>query len=130
MERVSLHFALRHGPISVGEIADAFCGEGATQTWFGQFAQCTAPANDTTEKRARDFVAFCKEWHARLDAGEDVDASEFDLFFGDLLESGLWAVQSPDGAVTAIDTPVFYADEITWRPLAKAKRSGEPGTTS
>jgi hypothetical protein len=106
---------LRYGEIILGDILDAYCGEFATQTWFGEFFPCLT-GGSTPERQLRDLIAFCKEWHVRLDAGEDVDAAEFDRF-ADLLKSRLWNTESPDGTVDAIDAPVFYDNHITWRRL-------------
>jgi hypothetical protein len=95
------------------ELADALEGAGCGDTTI---------LNDPTMRRLQDFIAFCEGWHARLDSGEDVDASEFDRF-SDVLTSGLWATEARDGTIRAVhEAPVFYDSEVTWND-----RPGEAG---
>jgi hypothetical protein len=114
---------LRYGTIVVGQISGPFCHQ---NTWFGLFQASTDAPSDTTERRLRDYIAFCEEWQARLDSGEDVDASDFDRF-GDVLTSGLWRTESPGGTLRAIlEAPVFHDGEVTWTYLPGEPGAGEP----
>jgi hypothetical protein len=103
---------LRYGPVSVGNITDAFLDQG---TWSGSFRPSIGDSDDPSVERVRQFIGFCKRWHDRLASGEDVDASEFDRF-ADPLTSGLWETEGQDGISSVVDqAPVFSGDEISWR---------------
>jgi hypothetical protein len=102
---------LRYGSVNVGDIGDAFCHQG---TWFGTFQRKISGKCGPVEQRLCDFITFCEEWHARLRAGGVPDALEFDKF-SDLLGSGLWQIEAPDGSLTPIEeAPVFAEGEVSW----------------
>src|SRR5262245_25895225 len=107
-----MNLQLRYGSLLVGEIEDAFWSEG---TGYGVFRLASGVANDPALRRVREFIAFCEEWHSRLDAEPPPDAAEFDAF-RDVWDSGTWNTVSPDGAVCPIGEPVILEDSVTWRP--------------
>ena len=95
----------------IGTIDGAFVSDG---TWFGDFHPASDDRSDDRLVRLREFIEFCREWHARL-ATDDADASEFDRF-ADLISSGLWHVRMADGSDQKIfEAPVFIGNEISWR---------------
>jgi len=82
--------------------------------WYGTFQ----PAAEMPP-RLRDFIAFCKEWHQRLDAGRPHNAAEFDAW-RDIHGSGEWQTVASDGTVKWITGPVFWPDgTIVWREAKK-----------
>jgi hypothetical protein len=100
--------------VVVGEITDAFEHQG---TQFGNFL-CSLPADgDRTAKRLRAFIEFCKDWFERSGSEAGADASEFDQY-RDVVSSGKWSVQKPDGDLSKIeDAPIFQDGlngEISW----------------
>jgi hypothetical protein len=103
---------LLYGEVVVGTIDGAFVSDGS---WFGDFLQEPVIDGDRVIIRVAEFIEFCKEWHERLAAGADADASEFEQF-ADLLSSGSWHMRAIDGSDRAIvEAPVFIGNEITWR---------------
>jgi hypothetical protein len=111
---------LRFREVVVGEILDPYFSD---NTGYGRF-RASPPGGGETERRIRGFIAFSKDWHARLKAGANPDASEFDAFL-DLVESGLWHTASPDGTVRRIKCPLIVEAEITWRPATEPTASQE-----
>src|SRR4051794_22037052 len=103
---------LYFGPVLVGVVIDVIEHQG---TWFGMLAPALAAERDPTERRVREFIAFCEDWNARCAADLDVNASEFDRF-SDLFTSGLWRTQAPDGTVSTIGgAPNFLGGgKISW----------------
>jgi hypothetical protein len=83
--------------------------------WIGQFHQVAAAQDGPLARRLCDFIAFCQEWHIRLQAGATCDASEFEQF-SDLRSSGLWLIRNANGTAAQIEkAPVFINGEISWR---------------
>jgi len=111
-----LTFAFRYAELDIGNIKGAFCGEEATGTWFGRFSPSTHDSHDADEKRVRDFISFCRDWHRRQDEPEPPNAAEFDDF-KDIVDSDKWNIEMPDRTTKTIGCPVFYGDEVTWKSV-------------
>lgn len=103
---------MRCGDVVVGEILDPFISDG---TGHGRFRLQVASGHDPATRRVLEFIAFCEAWHARLKAGADPDASEFDTY-RDVWESSSWHTVASDGSISRIEEPVFVEGEVTWRP--------------
>ena len=111
---------LQYGGIAVGDLTVVFMSDG---TWYGDFRQTLTSPSNPIEQRILEYITFCKDWNVRSYAEDDVDASEFDRF-SDLLSSGLWRTQAPDGTVGGIShAPIFRGDEVSWVYLPS--KSGE-----
>jgi hypothetical protein len=106
---------LRYGPHVVGEVTEPFCSD---DTWFGGFTLVAYPAVSAIPARLCEFVEFSRSWHARIKSGLEPEGSEFDRF-KDLLSSGLWRVELPNGDAQEIaEAPVFVEDEVSWRAVS------------
>lgn len=85
-------------------------------TWYAVLD--TQPSADDlgAQGRVAQYVAFCVDWHVRLEAGESPDAEEFDRY-RDVTRAGAWAARGPSGVSRAIENaPVFTpGGEVTWR---------------
>jgi hypothetical protein len=111
---------LQYADIAVGDLTEVFVSDA---TWYGDFRQTLTSPSNAKEQRILEYIAFCKDWDARSYAEADADASEFDQF-SDLLSSGLWRTQSPDGTIGEIShAPIFRKEEISWVYLPS--KSGE-----
>jgi len=107
-----MNLQLFYDNLLVGDIAAPLLHQG---TWFGDFRQVVATQDSTLAQRVCDFIAFCREWHARLATQASCEASEFDQF-SDLVRSGLWFTRDADGVAARIEeAPVFTDGEISWR---------------
>jgi hypothetical protein len=103
---------LRYGDVVVGEISEPFLSD---DTGYGRFHPRPVSAHDPLGRRVREFITFCEGWHARLKAGADPDASEFDAY-REVWDSSSWHTVASDGSVNRIGGPVFVGGEVTWRP--------------
>ena len=108
---------LRLGPDVVGTAEGAFCSD---STWYGVFR----PAPDMPP-RVREFIAFCEEWHERLQTDRPCGAAEFDSW-ADIHALPEWRACGPDGRARLVEGPVFIAGEVTWRGQPDA----DPGATT
>lgn len=99
---------LSFGPAQIGFIRDWFISDG---TGFGQFDE-TGRLTPGTEQ-VWQFIDSCKEWHDRLNAGDDCDAQEFEKY-RDVYGSQDWIARGHDGTSFRINQPVFDESEITW----------------
>jgi hypothetical protein len=101
---------LYYGPLLVGDLTEVFEHQG---TWFGTFRPAFSAPRGLLDGRICEFIAFCEEFNARAEAGQDHDAAEFDSF-DDLLSSGLWRVIAPGGTVSEIkDAPNWLGGGTT-----------------
>ena len=116
----SSDLTLRYGTIVVGQIRNALCDQ---RTWFGDFEQLLDPAESPLARRLIAYIAFCREWHERLDADPQggPDAAEFDQY-SDVVYSGLWTTDAHDGThASVIHAPVFSGEmDVTWRSSTNA----------
>ena len=95
----------------VGELRNAFFSDA---TWFGTVV-VTLDEDSPLAQRIRSFIAFCIDWHNRVDS--EPDADEFNDF-ADVVYECRWAAVADDGTQHPMDAaPAFFADgEVTWRP--------------
>lgn len=97
---------------AVGRIADISSSE---NTYFGAFEES---AGARCPARVTEFIAFCRDWHTRMEDNphDPPSASEFDSY-GDLLTTGRWSVRcSQKRAWRLVGAPVFFPDgQIVWR---------------
>ena len=109
-------FELQYGPVRLGQITDAFCGDPGAETWFGNFSANPEAGSSDLESRVREFIALSQEWHERMDCGEEIDASDFESF-EDIVKSSAWVIQGPDESIMKIRCPVFSSGEVSWTPI-------------
>ena len=107
-----LQFELVYDSHTIGDIREAFCGEKAVNTWFGEFQ---ISENINSNEMIGQFINFCKKWHQRLENGEEPSANEFDSY-KNIIDSNSWCIKSSDGTAITIKCPVFYDHVITWTP--------------
>jgi hypothetical protein len=89
----------------VGIIYDAFCSD---NTWFGRFTGTEGAAPRVTE-----FIAFCIDWHARIEAPE-TEAREFDAY-ADVLRDGRSSLRGTSSSRSIVEAPVFFpGGDVTW----------------
>lgn len=99
--------ALYFGANLVGTVSDTYYSE---YNWYGAFQ----PAEEMPP-RIREFIALCRDWHARVSAGGLPDAAEFDAW-RDVHDPGEWRTLGPGGASRRIGAPVFWPGGwICWR---------------
>ena len=107
-----MNLQLNYDDVPVGEIADPFYHQG---TWFGCLHQIVAAQDGPLARRICDFIAFCREWSARIAVKAPCEASEFDQY-SDVVQSGGWFTRDADGTIAKIEeAPVFTNGEISWR---------------
>jgi hypothetical protein len=107
---MQLNLQLWYGDILVAELNDLVPHQG---TWFAHYRQVVAPPGPA-ERRLCAFIAFCEDWHRRLERGDDPDREEFGPF-NDVLESASWCVPCPDGTRLILDGgPVFAEGIVSW----------------
>ena len=113
-----MNFVLQYGTLVVGSVVEAFQSD---DTWFGKFLPAPPLDNESAlNLRILAFIAFCRDWHSRLGAGLEPNATEFESF-RDILASGLWHAVGSDGAVHAIaEAPAFIGTDISWRLMSKS----------
>jgi hypothetical protein len=106
MEGVQLD--LYFGSHLIGTVSDTYYSD---FNWYGTFR----PA-DVMPSRIQAFIAFCRDWHARLDAAQSPDAGEFDPW-RDIHDSSDWQSVGSGAIVKRIRAPVFWpnTEEICWR---------------
>jgi hypothetical protein len=109
------NYSLWYKDLLVGTVSEAFYSDG---TWFASFQRTIAPEANDLARRLHDYILFCMQWHARPQGcvTDPPEASEFDKY-SDIIESGLWTVEAPDGGRFRItQAPVFmFEAEISWR---------------
>lgn len=83
-------------------------------TWYG--ADCAIAPRPEVGAEAWDFVAFCRDWHRRLDEAPDAppDGGEFTRF-GTVVDGPDWTVVLPDRVLRVLGAPVFAGDQVSWR---------------
>jgi hypothetical protein len=109
---------LYFGAHLVGTVSDTHYSD---FNWYGTLR----PADDMPA-RIREFIALCRDWHARSDAGQPHDPDEFNPW-RDVHDPGEWRTAAPDGSVKRIRAPVFWPDGyICWREAKDA----EPGAAA
>jgi hypothetical protein len=107
-----MNLQLNYDDLPVGEIADSFYHQG---TWFGRFHQIVSPQDGPIACRICDFIAFCREWNARIAADAPFEASEFEQY-SDVVQSGRWFTRDVEGTIAKIEeAPNFINGEISWR---------------
>lgn len=82
-------------------------------TWYG--ADCALTPRPEVRTEAWDFVAFCREWHGRLDEAPDSPPDSGELMrFGTVVDDDEWSVVLPDRVLHLLGAPVFAGDEVSW----------------
>jgi hypothetical protein len=105
---------LYYGPDRVGTVSDT---DYSDLNWYGMLRLA-----ERMPDRVREFITFCRDWHARRDAGWTAEADEFNAW-RDVYDSGEWQTVGPNGAARRISAPVFWPnDYICWREANDSER--------
>lgn len=110
---------LYFGPHLIGRVSNTFYSE---FNWYG-----TLHADEKIPHRVQEFIALCRDWSARLDAGQVPSADEFNDW-RDIHDPGEWRVVAPNGRAEQIQAPVFWPDgDLCWRAANDADQAVASG---
>jgi hypothetical protein len=106
-----MNFHLEFDGLNVGFAVHAIEHQG---TWIGQFNAFPSSA-DVGDARVREFITLCRNWHERIDAGEDPSADEFDAFQDIISSEKWWAIDETGCKSRIVEAPVFVGNDVSWR---------------
>jgi hypothetical protein len=100
----------------VGTVHNSFCSD---DVWFGTYTP-TADVAATVRPRVDEYIAFCIDWHRRVD-DKATEADEFDAY-ADVVH-GRWTAKRADGTVMDLESAPTFPDpgRVSWR-----QRPSEP----